>query len=103
MLVCVRVCACVHLRFAGGDFTPCNGVIHSVEKIRLLVRDCSGCSIKCVERQRCELLLSGLTCDSVQRRDQQQRHNGNVDVQVQSLVDEDGARKHVCLSGEARC
>lgn len=37
------------------------------------------------------------TCDSVESRDQEQQDHGQVNVQTQSLVDEDGPCKHVCL------
>lgn len=45
-----------------------------------------------------ERILSGRTCDGVQRRDQQQCDNSQVDVEPKSLVDKNGTGEHVGLS-----
>lgn len=40
-----------------------------------------------------------VTCDRVEGSDEQQENHGDIDVQIQGLVDENGPRKHVCLRG----
>lgn len=42
------------------------------------------------------------TCDGIQGSDCKQCDDSDVDIQPKSLVDENRAREHICLSGRER-